>query len=54
MLPLLADPTATVTLFAPTDSAWAKVDTSRVDLADKEVLQQVLTFLVAQVGEGHT
>ncbi|KAL4434037.1 hypothetical protein ABPG75_000478 [Micractinium tetrahymenae] len=48
ILPLLEDPAAAITLFAPTDDAWARVDTARVDLSDRETLQAVLTFLVAQ------
>lgn len=50
MLPLLQDPAAAITLFAPTDEAWATVDPSHVNLSDRETLQAVLTFLVAQVG----
>ncbi|EFN57060.1 hypothetical protein CHLNCDRAFT_143803 [Chlorella variabilis] len=46
--PLLNDSAATITLFAPTNDAWAQVQAGLVDLRDIEVLQQVLTFLVAQ------
>ena len=48
--PLLNDSAATITLFAPTNDAWAQVQAGLVDLRDIEVLQQVLTFLVAQGG----
>ena len=46
--PLLEDPAATLTLLAPTNAAWAAVDTAVVDLGDRETLQAVLTFLIAQ------
>ncbi|PSC73189.1 barwin-like endoglucanase [Micractinium conductrix] len=47
LLTLLQDPTATVTLFAPTNDAWAKVARA-ADLTDREVLQQVLAFHIVQ------
>lgn len=48
MAPLLEDRTSAITLFAPTNDAWACVS-PRVDLGDRETLQEVLLFLIAQV-----
>jgi uncharacterized surface protein with fasciclin (FAS1) repeats len=45
--PLLEDTTTSITLFAPTDEAWAAVP-PEVDVKDVETLQQILLFLITQ------